>query len=77
MIQIASFCLFNLFSAVFNELRHNFTKQVPRITKRKSNHAYISEDSLTTYSVMKRKWIGKTFEGTIRKVSWPYFSQVS
>ena len=52
VIQIVSFCLFNLITAVFIhcELRHNFTKQMPRITKRKTNHASISEDVMTAFS---------------------------
>jgi len=56
MIQIASCCLFNLIIAVFNhcELRHNFAKQMAKIAK-KNNHASISEDVITAYSVMKWK----------------------
>jgi len=55
MIQFARCCLFNLITVVFNhcELRHNFAKQMPRITKIKTNHASISEDGMTANSVMK------------------------
>jgi len=34
-----------------------YAKQMPRRTKRKTNHASISEDVMTAYSVMKWKMI--------------------
>jgi len=57
MIQFARCYLFNLITAVFNhcELRHNFAKQMPRITKIKTNHVSISDNGMTAYSVMKWK----------------------
>jgi len=54
VIQIASFCLFNLITAVFKhcelELRYNVAKHMSRITKRKTNHASILEDVMTAFS---------------------------